>query len=124
MNEFIHTFSAYTYLSITHIRTMEQIYGDEFFYNHITRKYIFSKYADRGFRMEVWFASFDEKNHRKKHDDYRAEWIITPYKLIYPGKPMGKLFIQEEYDQACEYLYDIIEDIKKESGIDLLDETK
>ena len=124
MNEFIHTFSAYTYLSIAHTRTMEQIYGDEFFYNHIARKYIFSKYAGRGFRMEIEFVSSAEKKYSKKHYNYRAEWIVTPAKILYPGQPMKKLYTQEEYDKACECLYDILAEIKKESSIDLLDETK
>lgn len=124
MNEFIHTFSITNYLSFPHTRTMEKIYGEDFFYNHIEKKYIFSKYADKGFRMEVKFASSKEKRYQKKHYDYKAVWIVTPAKLLYPGQPMMKLFTTEEYSEACRVLHDILSEIKMNSGIDLLNEAK
>ena len=124
MNEFIHTFGAVTYLSIAHTRKLEDTYGAKFFYNHKERKYVFSPYADRGFRMEIEFGSSKEKKYTKKHYDYRAEWVVTPAKLLYPGQPMRKLYTREEYEDACCVLHDIIEEIKTMSGVNLLDEAK
>lgn len=96
MNEFIHTFSAVTYLSKSQINSMAVTYDRErdcnnneiWFYNHTEKKLVFSKYADRGFRMETDFTPLAEKRYQKEHKEYKAKWIVTPAKLIYPGQPI------------------------------------
>jgi hypothetical protein len=88
------------------------------------RKRVFSKYADKGFRMEIDYADPLVKKYDDRHRAYKAEWIVTPAKLLYPGQAMKKLYTFEEYKKACTELEIILNEIKKDSGVDLLDEAK
>ncbi len=122
--EFIHTFSAETYLASSHVEQMVAAYGNDFIYNHIDKKFFFCKYMEYGFRMEVVYTDNKVKQYDKEHRSYKASWIVTPAKLLYPGEPMQKLHTPEEYAQACTVLGGILDEIKKDSGVDLLREAK
>ena len=127
MNEFIHTVGIETYLSFDQLNGFYKAYGyhdDIYFYDHEEKKRVLCKYADRGFRMEIVIADKKVKQNDPQHRALKANWIVTPAKLLYPGQAMKKLYSVEEYYAACEELYKIIEEIKKDSGVDLLDDAK
>lgn len=121
--EFIHTFSAETYLTSSQVERMIAVYGKEFFPPD-NKKYILSKYTRYGFRMEVVYADKKVKQYDKEHRSFKAALIITPAKLLYPGEPMQKLYTPEEYAEVCNVLGGILDEIKKDSGVDLLKEAK
>lgn len=124
MNEFIHTFSCITYLEDTEFKMLRGFYSQEELFSNNEEKWVFCKYAARGFRMEIIFTPYIERQKRKFHEMYKAEWIVTPAKLIYPNEPMSKLLHYEEYCKACDNLHEILEEIKKDSCVDLLGEAK
>ena len=124
MNEFIHTFSCITYLDDTEFKRLRDSYTQEELFSNRNKKWVFCKYAARGFRMEIIFTPYIERGKREKYERYKAELIVTPAKLIHPNEPMSKLFCIDEYCKACENLHGILEEIKKDSGVDFLDETK
>ena len=131
MQEFIHTYSAVVYLEKACFDKLKHTYENErdgknekiWFYNHEDRT-VFSKYADRGFRMEIHYTPNNEKKYHKKHETYTARWFVTPAKLLYPGQAMAKLFTPEEYAESCARLADILKEIMADSGVDLLDGAK
>ena len=124
MNEFIHTFSCVTYLTKPRFDRMQDSYTQKELFCGKNEKWVFSKYAEYGFRMEIIFTPYIEKLKHKHHEDYKAEWIVTPAKLLYPGESMRKLFAPEQYTEACTVLADILKETKEQSGVDLLHETK
>ena len=124
MNEFIHTFSGVTYLTLPQFYRMRASYNEKEFFCCQNEKWVLTRYADRGFRMEIVFTPWIEKQKRKKHELYKVSWIVTPAKLLYPGHPMMKLFTPEEYYTACTLLADIFQEIQKTSGVDFLYESK
>ena len=74
--------------------------------------------------MEIIYTPFIEKWKGRKREDFKATWIVTPAKLIYPGEAMKKLMEPEEYTKACSLLEKIFHEIKTDSGVDLLHEAK
>ena len=124
MNEFIHTFSGVTYLTLPQFYRMRASYNKKDLFCRQNEKWVLARYADRGFRMEIVFTPCIEKQKRKKHEIYKAVWIVTPAKLLYPGEPMKKLFTPEEYRTACTLLADIFQEIQKTSGVNFLYESK
>lgn len=124
MNEFIHTFSFVIYITEAQRKRMKDTYGNKLFPGDDKSKWIFSQYAENGLRAEMIHTPIIEKLKRKIYEDYKVTWVVTPAKLIYPGQPMKKLYTSEEYVQSCNLLYEIIEDIKTDSGVDLFHKAK
>ena len=124
MNEFIHTFSAVTHLSLIEKDNLTLAYYDDIFFNGDEKIIVLSKYAENGLRIHIEFNSTAEKKYDKEHRAYKAELIVTPAKLIYPNGKMKKLYTAEEYTLAMEKLKGIFQEIKNKSGIDLWNETK
>ena len=107
MNEFIHTFSAVTYLSVREKDTLTLSYGNDIFFNGDEKIFVLHKYAENGLRIHIEFNSTAEKKYDKEHKAYKAELIVTPAKLIYPNGKMKKLYTAEEYTLAMEKLKEI-----------------
>ena len=124
MNEFIHTFSAVTRLSLREKDIFASAYYEDMFFNRDEKIFVFHKYAENGLRVQIEFTTSDEKRYDKKHRDYRAELIVTPAKLVYPKGTMKKLLTIEEYALAMKILKEILQEIKDKSGTDLWNETK
>lgn len=124
MNEFIHTFSAVAHLSVKEKDTLTLSYGNDIFFNGDEKIFVLHKYAENGLRIHIELNSTPEKRFDKEHRAYKAELIVTPAKLIYPGGAMKKLYRAEEYSLAMEKLKEILQEIKDKSGIDLWNETK
>ena len=124
MDEFVHTFSAITHLSLEEKDHLTLSYHNDIFFNGDEKIFVLHKYAENGLRVEIEFTTSDEKRYDKKHREYRAELIVTPAKLIYPNGKMKKLYRAEEYALAMEKLKEILQEIKNKSGIDLWNETK
>jgi hypothetical protein len=124
MNEFIHTFSANSYLFALEKDKLQEAYREDFFYNSEERHFVLSKYAERGLRIQIKFTKNNEKKYDKKHRDCKVEFIITPAKLLYPGETMQKLFNKEDYIKAIENLKALLGEIELQSGINLWREVK
>ena len=124
MNEFIHTFSVVTHLSLHEKDNLALAYCEDMFFNSDEKIFVFYKYADNGLRVKIEFATSDEKRYDKKHRDYRAELIVTPAKLIYPKGTMERLLTAGEYALAMEKLKTILQEISNKSGVNLWHESK
>ena len=124
MNEFIHTFSANSYLFASEKDKLQEAYREDFFYNSEERHFVLSKYAERGLRIQIKFTKNNEKKYDKKHRDCKVELIITPAKLLYPGEAMQKLFNKEDYIKVIENLKALLGEIELQSGINLWREVK
>ena len=61
MNEFIHTFSVITHLYLSEKDALERSYRDDFFYNREKKKFVLSKYASEGLRIQIEFNPKKEK---------------------------------------------------------------
>ena len=83
MNEFIHTFSAVTHLSLTEKDNLTLAYYEDIFFNGEEKVFVFHKYAENGLRVHIEFASSNEKKYDKEHRAYKVELIVTPAKLIF-----------------------------------------
>ena len=124
MNEFFHTFSAVTHLSLEEKDHLTLAYYNDIFFNGEEKMFVLHKYVENGLRIHIEFNSTAEKKYDKKHRAYKAELIVTPAKLIYPNGAMKKLYTPEEYALAMEKFKEILQEIKNKSGIDLWNETK
>ena len=124
MNEFIHTFSAVTHLSLMEKDNLTLAYYEDIFFNGEEKILVFHKYAENGLRVHIEFASSNEKKSDKEHRAYKAELIVTPAKLIYPNGTMKKLLRAEEYALAMEKLKEILQEIRQRTEIDLWEEAR
>lgn len=124
MNEFIHTFDVTRPFSEREHMDFSITYGSKYFYNSDKRKYVMSKYADNGMRIEVMKRKDKERNYDPQHRKYKVRIIITPHKLLAPAKQMRKLTSRSEIEAACKRLDSILYDIRTESGVDLWQNAK
>jgi len=125
MNEFIHTIGIETYLTDEQYNAFSRAYGNNnkiYYWDSVNKKRVFLKYADRGFRMEITTANENVTKYDPLHRRYRADWSVTPAKLLYQRKAMMKLFTPQEYEKACHELYKIIDEIENATDVDLLKE--
>jgi len=67
MNEFIHTFSAVTYLSVREKDTLTLSYGNDIFFNGDEKIFVLHKYAENGLRIHI------EYRRKRKACDIRFE---------------------------------------------------
>ena len=129
---FIHTIGIQTYLTDVQLDSLCRAYDGVknenndpvCYFDQTEKKRVFSKYAHMGFRMKIDFANPTVKKFDSRKRKYTAEWIVTPAKLLYHGQSMVKSFSIEEYVKACAVLKEILDEIKRDSGVDLLDEAK
>ena len=119
MNEFIHTFSAVTHLSVREKDALTLNYGNDIFFNGDEKIFVLHKYAENGLRIYIEFNSTAERKYDKEHRAYKAELIVTPAKLIYPDMGMKKLYTAEEYALAMEKLKEILHEIQSKTKINL-----
>ncbi len=124
MNEFIHSFSVVTHLYLSEKNALERAYREYFFYNSKERKFVLSKYATDGLRIQIEFNPKKEKQYDKKHRDCKVELIITPAKLLYPGEAMQKLFHTEDYIRAIDKLKILLQEIEFRTGVNLWNDVK
>ena len=125
MKEFIHTIGIETYLTDEQYNAFSRAYGNNskiYFYDRIKEKRFFVKYADHGFRAAMKSADEKVTKYDPLHRRYKADWIVTPAKLLYPRQAMMKLFTPQEYENAFLELYKIIDEIENDTGVDLLKE--
>lgn len=124
MHEFIHTFSVVKCFSKQEHRDFKNTYGSNYFFNSDKHKFIMHKYANSGIRMEIQKREEKERKYDPLHRKYKAKIIITPHKLLIPGKRMGKLISKSDIEAACKQLGIIISLIENESGVNVWQDVK
>lgn len=124
MSEFIHTFSVIRYFSKQEHTDFKSTYGSNYFFNSGKHRFVLSKYADNGLRVEIIKRDEKERIYDPLHRKYKAKIIITPHKLLAPGKQMGKLTSDSDIEAACKQLESIISEIENESGVNLWQDVK
>ena len=124
MNEFIHTFSVIRCFSKQECTDFKNTYATKYFFNSDKHRFVLSKYADNGIRVEIMKQEDKERKYDPLHRKYKATIIITPHKLLAPGKHMGKLTIGSDIAAACKQLESVISEIENESGVNLWQDVK
>ncbi len=125
MHEFIHTFSMTRFFSEQERITFKNLYGSNFFFNSDKNKFVLNKYTDDGLRVEITESSYKDRHyHDPLNRKYKAKIIITPHKLLHPGKQMGKLTSNTDIQAACVLLTNIFSEIQNESGVNLWQDAK
>lgn len=125
MQEFIHTFSMKRCFSEQEHQNFKSTYGSKYFFNGGKKKakrkpkFVMSKYADNGLKVEVKRRKYEEIKYDSLGRQYKATIIITPHKLLTPGKQMGKLTNSADIQAACRRLMNIFSEILDESGVNL-----
>ena len=125
MQEFIHTFSMKRCFSEQEHQNFKSTYGSKYFFNGGKKKakrklkFVMSKYADNGLKVEIKKRKYEEIKYDSLSRQYKATIIITPHKLLTPGKQMGKLTNSTDIQAACKRLINIFSEIQDESGVDL-----
>lgn len=125
MQEFIHTFSMKRCFSEQEHQNFKSTYGSKYFFNGGKKKakrkpkFVMSKYADNGLKVEVKRRKYEEIKYDSLGSQYKATIIITPHKLLTPGKQMGKLTNSADIQAACRRLMNIFSEILDESGVNL-----
>lgn len=133
MQEFVHTFSMVRSLSEQEHQNFKCTYGSKYFFNSDKKKsnkgkknlkFVLSKYADDGLKVEVRKRKYEDRNNDPLRREYKATIIITPHKLLSPGKQMGKLTNIADIQAASSQLINIISKIEKDSGVNLWKEAE
>lgn len=125
MQEFIHTFSMKRCFSEQEHQNFKSTYGSKYFFNGGKKKakrklkFVMSKYADNGLKVEIKKRKYEEIKFDPLSRQYKATIIITPHKLLTPGKQMGQLTDSTDIQAACKRLINIFSEIQNESGVDL-----
>lgn len=130
MQEFIHTFSMKRCFSEQEHQNFKSTYGSKYFFNGGKKKakrkpkFVMSKYADNGLKVEIKKRKYEEIKYDSLSRQYKATIIITPHKLLTPGKQMGKLTNSADIQAACKRLINIFSEIQNESDVDLLQDAE
>lgn len=92
MREFIHTFSMTRCFSEQEHLKFKSAYGLKYFFNGDKKrgkkklKFVMSQYADDGLKVEVRKREYEEVKYDPLSRPYTATIMITPHKLLTPGK--------------------------------------
>lgn len=123
MNPFIHTFSIVVNITGEELGILLKRYrwidlkksykGDYYNYSII-------EFCKNGLQMQIRKRIEEEVTYDEKHDQFQIELVVTPYKLLHPGKSMGAITTVEDMGKALITLGKILEQIKIDTGINLV----
>ena len=118
MSFFIHTFSLQ---KNAYYKQAEKIWTC---YNDMNIKQedgiIINHFAEEGLRIQISHRSNIAIHYDKEHKETKIELIITPYKLLHPGDYLGKIRNRREMHDASMRLYELLDEIKSDTGVNLL----
>lgn len=117
MSVFIHTFSLQKKESFDRAEKIWTYYNNE----NISKEegILVNHFAKEGLRIQMRYRSDEEVRYDKEHKKIKIELVITPYKLIHPGEDMGKILKYTDMDRAIKRLFELLEEIKRNTEIDL-----
>lgn len=130
MREFIHTFSMTRCFSEQEHLKFKSAYGLKYFFNGDKKrgkkklKFVMSQYADDGLKVEVRKREYEEVKYDPLSRPYTATIMITPHKLLTPGKRMGKLENSTDIQAACRRLINMFSQIQDESDVNLWEDAE
>lgn len=81
------------------------------------------QFSKKGIRINLRYRAKEAVHYDLEHKEVQAEIIVTPFKLIYEGVPVGYLKTREDYKDAVENMLMVLEDIELETNINLADAT-
>lgn len=118
MSFFIHTFSLQ---KNAYYKQAEKIWTC---YNDMNIKQedgiIINHFAEEGLRIQISHRGNIATQYDKEHKETKIELIITPYKLLHPGDYLGKIRNRREMHDASMRLYELLDEIKSDTGVNLL----
>lgn len=113
---FIHTFCLETNLTFEKAAKIWQTYHRNIISEN-NNKILVTKFSENGLRILFRRRADIEIEYDKEHAEIKAEWIVTPYKVLYKGQPMGKITSPKELKQVLFHLYQLFEQIEKETTV-------
>lgn len=111
---FIHTFSLETNLKFKEAEKIWKTYNMDNIKNN-NNEFCVMKFAKNGLRIYFKYRTEKEIRYDKEHAEVKVEWIITPYKVLHEGHPMGKITSVEEMKQVLIRLAQMFEQIETET---------
>lgn len=112
---FIHTFSLETILTFIEAERIWKTYNMDNLKNN-NDEFCVMKFAKNGLRIYFKYRTEKEIQYDKEHAEVKVEWIVTPYKVLHDGQPMGEITSLEEMKQVLIRLTQIFEQIEKETN--------
>lgn len=117
---FIHTFSLKKLFdTVNEASSLWNYYTKDIIKNknHITLNH----FASKGVRLKMRYLNIETVHFKKK--EVELEIIITPYKLLHNNEAIGRLTTTKDYILALKEYYNIVSEIKANTGIDISDAT-
>ena len=111
---FIHTFSLETNLRFREAENIWQTYNMSNIKNG-NDEFCVMKFSKNGLRIYFKYRTAKEIQYDKEHAEVKVEWIVTPYKVLYEGQPMGEITSLEEMKQVLIRLHQMFQQIEKET---------
>lgn len=127
MNPFIHTFSVIVNITGEELSILVKRYRWIDLKKSYKGKYYDSsiiEFCDKGLQMQIRRRTEKEIKSDNKHNPFQIELVVTPYKLLYPCKNMGAITTLEEMGKAIIALGKLLEQIKMDTGINLISDAK
>lgn len=112
---FIHTFSLETNLKFEEAERIWQTYNMGNIKNG-NDEFCVMKFSKNGLRIYFKYRTAKEIQYDKEHAEVKVEWIVTPYKVLHEGQPMGEITSLKEMEQVLIRLTQIFEQIEKETN--------
>lgn len=119
MKIFIHTFSISVNITREEYRKVISYKWMPLKKSYTGEEYISSvtKFCDSGLRIQIKKRNEQEICYDKGHRPLRMDLIVTPYKLLHPGKCLGAITDLDELRKALKELSTLVDKIEKETGI-------
>lgn len=111
---FVHTFSLETNLKFREAEKIWQTYNMGNIKNG-NDEFCVMKFSKNGLRIYFKYRTAKEIQYDKEHAEVKVEWIVTPYKVLYEGQPMGEITSLEEMKQVLIRLHQMFQQIEKET---------
>lgn len=122
-NFFIHTFSYENTLSYTSAEKIWRTYNMHIINNDENEFYVM-KFSEQGLRIYFRYRTKKEIKYDKEHAAIAVEWIVTPYKILHPGNPMGKIMASDQFTLVLKKLHEMFISIEQQTGVTFISKLK
>lgn len=113
---FIHTFSFECCLSYSDAEKLWTTYSSSIIKND-NGNCIITHFSKNGLRIVLEYRTANEIRFDKDHAEIKVEWIVTPYKVLHEGEPMGTITDMQDMEKVIVLLKEMCEAVINDSHI-------
>ena len=119
MRIFIHTFSISVNITKEEYRKLISYKWMPLQKSYKSKDYFSSviEFCDNGLQIQIKKRNEKEICYDKRHRPFRIDLVVTPYKLLHPGKNLGAITDLDELREALKVLSTLIDKIENDTGI-------